>query len=139
MIVFNTLTYAVSEYDFDFDSMTETHAGDVNGLYTLGGDDDNGTAITATIKTGLSEWGSSQKKFVDAMYFAIEGEGGISATVDTPSTTWTYAGTMLESGETRVLTGRGIRENHLGFGMTTQADFRLDKLEVKTREAKRKV
>lgn len=50
-IVLNTLTGAVSEYDWPFQSLTPTHAGDVTGLYALGGDTDAGRPIDAHITT----------------------------------------------------------------------------------------
>ena len=51
-IVMNTLTGAVSEHNLDFNSMTQAHAANASGLYTLGGDTDNGVSIVAEIVTG---------------------------------------------------------------------------------------
>jgi hypothetical protein len=51
-IVMNTLTGAVTEYDWTFTSLSAKHASDANGLCTLGGDTDAGAAITGEVRGG---------------------------------------------------------------------------------------
>ena len=76
MIVMNTLTGAVSEYDnYAFDSMADTKAGSATGLYAIGGDTDAGITITGEIVTGKPLWGDQHKKHIEAVWLSMKGEG----------------------------------------------------------------
>ena len=90
-IVMNTLNGSVTEYDnFDFQSITPTHAGSATGLFLLGGDDDLGQPIVASITTGKTIWRDIKKKFLDLVHFAMTGSGISGMTVVTPSTSYEY-------------------------------------------------
>lgn len=128
-IVVNTLTGAVSEYDgFDFQSITPTHAGSVNGLYELGVD----APVVATVTTGKTLLGTSLKKFIELIYLALKGSGTSTATVVGEAGSYSYEFPVRANGESRAKPGRGIRENYLAFGYsnTDGADFQLDRIEV---------
>lgn len=138
-IVLNTMTGAISEYSgFDFQSVTPTHAGNAVGLYALGGDLDGTAPITAQIVTGKPQWGNSLKKFVSTVYFAMKGVGAGELTVYGENDQYTYTFPVRASGESRCLTGRGIRENYLAFGFRNigGAAFRLDRIEALTAQSK---
>lgn len=131
-IVVNTLTGAVSEYDFAFQSITPTHAGDALGMYELGGDTDAGQPIVARVQTGKTQWGASVKKFMNMIFFALKGSGRFRAHVDGESESYDYDFEGRASGESRAVPGRGIRENYLSFGFSNpdgQA-FSVDNIEV---------
>ena len=137
-IVLNTMTGAVSEYaGFDFQSLTPTHAGNAVGLYVLGGDLDGQAPITAQIVTGKPQWGTSLKKFVSTVYFAMKGVGTGELTVYGENDHYSYTFPVRASGESRCLTGRGIRENYLAFGFRNinGAAFRLDRIEALTAQS----
>jgi hypothetical protein len=132
-IVMNTLTGAVSEYDnFEFQSITPTHAGSATGLFSLGGSTDLGALIVAEVMTGKTLFGPSVKKFVDLVYFAMRGSGISALLVQGAVAAYAYTFPVRASGESRAKPGRGIRENYLAFGYTNTdgADFRLDRIEV---------
>jgi hypothetical protein len=132
-IVMNTLTGAVSEYsNFEFQSITPTHAGSDTGLYALGGNLDVLAPIVSTVTTGKTLWGGTLKKFVEMVFFALQGSGNAALTVIGPAASYTYPFPVRASGESRSKPGKGIRENYLAFSFsnTDGADFRLDRMEV---------
>jgi hypothetical protein len=136
-IVLNTLTGSVSEYDWTFQSITPTHAGDASGLYLLGGDLDNAGSdtplpINASIVTGKTLCGDSLKKAVLMIYLSLRGVGNALVTVFGETDSWTYSLPLRSSGESRVQPGKGIRENYLAFGFSNVdgADFTLDRIEA---------
>lgn len=131
-IVMNTLNGAVTEHALPFHSVTAAHAGSESGLFLFGGSTDLGAPIATTVTTGKKHWGSTLKKFVASVYFAIKGAGTGRLTVHGENTDHPYTFPMRASGETRCVTGRGIRENYLAFSHSNVggADFRLDRMEV---------
>lgn len=132
-IVLNTLTGAVSEYsNFDFQSITPTHAGSDTGLYALGGNLDVTTTIVSTATTGKTLWGSDLKKTLGLVFLAMQGTGNSALTVIGKAVSYTYAFAVLAAGVSRSQPGKGIRENYLAFSFsnTDGADFRLDRIEV---------
>lgn len=139
MIVMNTLTGAVSEYtNYAFDSLTNTLAGDATGLYTLGGDTDNGTEIVSEVVTGKTLWGSSLKKRLDHVYFSMKGEGSGELIVRGEADDYRYVFPVRASGQSRSVPGKGIRENYLAFGFSNPdgEDFTLDRIEVVVAQSK---
>lgn len=137
-ITLNTLSRAVTEYDdWVFNSITPTHAAGESGLYRLGGDADNGKPIVSRVTTGLQQWGSSKKKRIQLVYFAIQGEGSCDLHIGTPTREHKYRFTMRPSGETRCQPGKGIRENYLSFGFSNPDGdaFTLDRIEALVAES----
>lgn len=137
-IVMNTLNGAVTEYDgFDFQSITPTHAGSALGLYALGGDLDNLATIDAAVETGKTLQGTSLKKFVEAVYFSIKGEGTGTMVLKGETATYRYTFDLLPSGQSRAKAGRGIRENYMSFGFENRrgGDFLIDRIEALTQNS----
>lgn len=132
-IVCNTLNGAVTEYTrHTFQSITPTHGGSASGLYELGGDTDDGLPIVARMRLPATLRESTLKKLMDMAYLSMHGEGTAEFTVFGKSEDWTYPFPLRDSGQTRCVVGRGIRENYVGFGLATpdgQA-FTLDRIEV---------
>lgn len=130
-IVLNTLTGAVSEYDWSFQSITPEHSGSGVGLYALGGDTDDGAPIVASVVTGKQLFGTSLRKLVAMVFFAIKGGGTSTMTVAGESGSWSYPFLVQTNGTSRSAPGRGIRENYLSFGYsnTDGAAFELDRIE----------
>lgn len=138
-IVCNTLNGAVSEYTrHDFQSITPTHAGSALGLYAFGGDTDDGLPIVADIRLPPTLRGSTLKKHLDMVYLSMTGTGSAQLTVFGKTENWTYQFPLRDSGQTRCKPGGGIRENYLGFGLTTPQGqaFTLDRVEVLLLESK---
>jgi hypothetical protein len=130
-IVMNTLTSAVTEYDWDFQSLTPTHAGNDDGLAELGGERDAGEPIAATYMLGDTTHGTRAKKRPLYVYFGIR--GGTTGLLRVASLTeeWAYDFQILAKGVSRAQPGRGIRETHLGIGFRNVggADFEIDQMD----------
>ena len=138
-IVCNTLTGSVSEYTrHAFQSVTPTHAGSATGLYAFGGDTDDGLPIVADIRLPPTLRGSTLKKHLGMVYLSMTGSGNAQLTVFGKTENWTYQFPLRDSGQTRCKPGGGIRENYLGFGLTTPQGqaFTLDRVEVLLLESK---
>lgn len=139
IVVCNTLTGAVSEYTrLAFQSITPTHGGSATGLYTLGGDTDDGLPIVASIKLPPTLRESTLKKHLGMVYLSMTGAGTAQFIVFGKAQDWAYPFALRESGQTRCKPGGGIRENYLGFGLTTPQGqaFTLDRVEVLLLESK---
>lgn len=79
----NLSTGAVSKYEgFNFTTLGTRYACGPDGIYSYGGDTDNGTAIPAFIETGLMDFGSSHLKRVIDSYTNKKG-GQLKLTVTT--------------------------------------------------------
>ena len=131
-IVLNTALGAVSEYDWQFQSITPTHAGDAAGLFALGGDDDAGLPIQAQLKTARKVWDTTLKKSIAAIYLSMWGAGEAALTVHGATGSWRYTFPVLPSGVSRALVGRGVRENYLALSLENIAGaaFSLDRIEL---------
>lgn len=132
-IVMNTLNAAVTEYEnFEFQSITPTHAGAVTGLFLLGGDLDIDQPIIGSIQTGKTLIDETRKKYVDVVHFAMSGSGDGTLAVAGQTDSYSYSFPIRAAGVSRGKPGRGIRENYLAFGFekTDGGDFQLDRIEV---------
>lgn len=132
-IVLNTLNGAVTEYSgWSFDAITPTRAGSAAGLYTLGGNTDDGVSIVSVVRTGKVSRAGSFKALIDKVFLALKGSGSFSLLVGGEATEYTYAFTAAASGQSSAQPGKGIRENYLSFGFTNPSGqtFQLDAIEV---------
>lgn len=138
-IVCNTLNGAVTEYTrYTFQSITPTHGGDATGLFSLGGDTDNGLPIVSSIRLPATLRESTLKHAIEMVYLSMRGSGSAQFTVHGAEQSWNYSFALRASGQTRCQVGRGIRENYLGFGLSNPAGqaFTLDRVEVLNSQSK---
>ena len=138
-IVLNTLTGAVSEYDnFAFHGITPTHGGSATGLFVFGGDLDIDQPIVSDIGLPATLRDSTLKQAISMVYLSMHGEGSAVFTVQGAQQNWDYTFALRASDQTRCPVGRGIRENYLGFGLSTPGGqaFTLDRVEVLTAQSK---
>jgi hypothetical protein len=138
-IVCNTLTGAVSEYtNHAFQSVTPTHAGSHSGLYAFGGDTDIGLPIISDIVLPATLRDNTLKKRLGMVYLSMTGTDSAMLTVFGKTEDWSYSFPLRPSGQTRCQVGKGIRENYLGFGLSTPQGqaFTLDRVEVLLYESK---
>lgn len=138
-IVCHTQVRAVTEYTgFGFQSVTATRAGSATGLFSLGGDTDAGRPIVANLRLPRTLRNNTLKTHIDMVYLSMAGHGNASFTVHTPDNEWSYSFPLRIAQQTRCEVGKGIRENYLGFSLTTPAGqrFELDRIEVLERESK---
>lgn len=141
-VVINTLSGAVTEYEWAIKGVSKVHGFTASAAVVLGGDTDAGEPISASFATGMKAWGTALRKFVAYVYFWMLGAGQCTARVITPSGTYTYPVDVRADGASRAVTGRGIRENYLAFGFANAggADFRIDAMEpMITQSANRRV
>lgn len=132
-IALNTLTGAVTEYDWPaWQSITPTHAGGATGLYVFGGDTDAGLPIVALLRLPSTLRESTLKHSIAMAYLSMRGQGSARFTVHGAQQSWSYSFPLRPSGQTRCPVGRGIRENYLGFGLSTPDGqyFTLDRVEI---------
>lgn len=138
-IVCNTLNGAVTEYTrHEFQSITATHGGAATGLYAFGGDTDDGQLIVSENRLPPTLRETTLKKHLGMVYLSMSGAGSANFTVFGKTQDWTYPFPLRDSGQTRCKPGGGIRENYLGFGLTTPQGqaFTLDRVEVLLLESK---
>lgn len=134
-IAMNTVTGAVTEYDWEFQSLTASHAGG-DGLYALGGDDDAGAPIDAYLHAGKP--GGRAVQHVDEVFVAGSAVDNGVLVVSGRHTSWQYPVIARGSGVGIATPGRGIRESYLGFGYRNVggADFRIDRIDAEVIESR---
>jgi hypothetical protein len=115
------------------------------GLYALTGDTDNGTAIAAAARVGITDMGTSHLKKVEDVYVGYRANGNLMLRVNTnDSHVRDYM--IRHNGET----GLHVKKVKLGKGVVARywqlevqnidgADFDLNTLEIKPTVLKRRV
>lgn len=128
-VVMNTATGAVTEYSWNFQSLTDAHGALPSGLFTLGGALDAGTAITAELRTGTP--GGEKTQGVNKVFVAGETVGGVLI-VQGAANAWEFPVVSRAGGVGYAQPARGIRESYLGFGYrnVAGADFRIDRIDI---------
>lgn len=118
--VMNTETTAGSRYDnFDFESIVQTTDGvfavGIDGLYLLDHiADDEGDQIAASVTSGFVDFGVTQQKRLDGVYFGYTSDGKINVTVevkDSGHQPYTYSLEQSASSAPvngRVVPGKGL-------------------------------
>lgn len=115
------------------------------GLYRLTGDTDNGTAIAATARVGISDLGTSHLKKAEYVYVGCRATGDLMLRVNTnDSHVRDYR--IKHNGETglhvkRVKLGKGVVARYWQFEVQNLdgADFDLNTLEVKPTVLSRRI
>jgi len=144
--VMNTRTAAISEYqNFAFNSfarMGNKYLGaSDDGLYELTGDDDAGTDIIATIRSGFAQWAGTHLGSFKAAYLAVRGEGDfVLRILSATGQAYNYAVTAESMRTVKVNMGKGLRARYFAFELvSTGQDFDLDTLEFIPLVAERRV
>lgn len=146
--VMNLRTGASSRYEnFYFDSVMNVggvlYGANSEGLFELGGDDDDGAPIEAVLDFGLKSFGSNQLKRLEQIYLTVASTGPMFVRVTAEGASYTY--TMRDFNEAmqtqRVTPGKGMRANYFGFevGNIDGADFELSAVEVLVAESSRRI
>lgn len=146
--VMNLRTGASSRYEnFYFDSFMNVdgvlYGANSEGLFELGGDDDDGAPIEAVIDFGLKSFGSNQLKRLEQIYLTVASDGPMFVRVTAEGASYTY--TMRDFNEAmqtqRVTPGKGMRANYFGFevGNIDGADCELSAVEVLVAESARRI
>lgn len=137
-IVMNTLTGAVTEYDWVIQSATAAQASSSAGLHDLGGDSDAGAPITGEIRSGLM--GGEGRQGLESVYVGVKGAGQGIVRIEGESGAWEYPMDVRAGGVSRVQPGKGIEENWLGYGYrnVAGADFLLDSVDAEIVQSKKR-
>ncbi|MBV6343246.1 hypothetical protein [Candidatus Magnetobacterium casense] len=138
--VMNCRNGALTNYDaYDFNSYVDAGNGVVlaagmDGIYELSGDDDNGQAIDAHIRTGNHDFDSSAIKTIIDAYIGVVGNGEfvLSVITDNNVTTVYSVNSLAIQGHTvKVNLGKGARGRYwtIEFANLNGSDFELDSME----------
>jgi len=149
--VVNTLNGAVTNYeDFTFNSfarMGQKYIGaSSDGIYELNGDDDAGTDIIATVKSGLAQMvGQSRFTQFRGAYLGVrsdvEGKHKFFMKLETgDGVERTYGVNVKNMETTKIHLGKGLRARYFSFELiSTGQDFDLDTVEFVPILASRRV
>lgn len=142
----NTRTAAVTEYrNYDFNSFARVGnkylGASESGLYELLGDDDDGTDIVATIRSGFAQWAGAHLHGFKAAYLAVRGEGQFVLRLITgDGNTFNYTVSMDDMRTTKMNMGKGLRARYFAFELVSAGqDFDLESLEFVPLAAQRRV
>lgn len=132
----NTRSAGVTEYqNYAFNSFARLGnkylGATQDGLYELLGDNDDGTSIIATIRSGFAQWAGTHLGSFKAAYLAVRGDGNFVLKVLTADgKTYVYQ-VMAQSMKTvKVNMGKGLRARYFAFELISSGqDFDLDTLE----------
>ena len=140
MIVLNTLLLAVTEYDWQFQSITPTHAGDATGLFEFGGDLDGEALIQPSFMTAKTLLGESRRSRPEVVYFSMSGDNVAMLTVRGEEEQWDYEFPVRPTGTSRAVPGKGIRENYLAYGFSKPdgGSFIIDRVEILEAESQKR-
>jgi hypothetical protein len=138
IIVTNARTFAISEYaSMAFNSMAKFNGkylyAKANGIYEGGGDDDDGTDIIASYKTGSFDINATEIQKLRNAFLNFRSNGDIQLfSVGNEINCRVYNITNSTNGtmhERRRKFERGIRDNHFSFGISNIAG---SSFEIKT-------
>jgi hypothetical protein len=143
--VLNTQTAAAYQYsNFNFNSFAEFegkyYGCAETGIYLLEGDDDAGTAISSSLRTGMTNLGTGLQKRITSAYLGYRSDGQmvlkvVSVNEAGQKIEWWYEqvdqdAPAMRSG--RIKVGRGLKSVYWAFEISNKdgADFELDVVEL---------
>ena len=115
------------------------------GVFILTGADDDGTAINAVLRTGMTDFDTSYQKRASRLYLGYRADGDVTTRVITDETD--VHGYLLHATSNaglhgaHVPVGKGIKARYWQFELqnVAGADFELDSLEVKPIVLRRRI
>lgn len=143
--VINTQTLGPSQYtNFPFNSFAlyrgQYYAAGDDGVYVLEGETDEGSAIAARVRTGLSNLGSGRQKRMPQAYLGYTSSGELVLKVRITGVTgekreYWYRGTKQTADATRegrIKIGRGLKSVYWEFELCNKdgAEFELDVIQL---------
>lgn len=142
----NTRTGATTEYqNYVFNSFAQSGhhylGASADGLFRLDGDDDDGVATVATLRSGYAQFGGSRYSSFKAAYLGIRGEGDIFLKLEAGTgESYTYQVKLQDQQTTKARIGKGLRARYFAWELvTTGQDFDLDSVEFVPLVATRRV
>ena len=136
--VFNLETLAVTEYSTPFTGVSDDFECTADGLFKVGGNTDDGVAITPSFAFGMLILESTRLR--RAKYLYVHGTGGLAMTAtvtDGQGDTYSYDSLFRHGRAARFTLGAGIREGYLKVALRSAGDlpFIIDRLSFETPES----
>lgn len=140
-LALNLKTNGLTEYDnYPFNSFAYFNGqylgASSSGIYVLGSDDDDGTAIDSKIQTGVSDEGTALRKGIEDVFLGLSAGGVMTAKVVTDGMI-SYDGSPITQRDDTLITervkfGKGIRSRYLGLEVENSGgcDFTLESAEL---------
>jgi hypothetical protein len=148
-VAIHTETMALTQYDnFPFNSFAQfngvTLGASADGLFALSGATDNGAAINAFARVGITDFGTSHLKRVDRIYVGYRADGDLVLRVLTDETQ--QRDYLLRAGASglhgsHARLGRGVEARYWQFEVRNMngADFDINTIELKPTTLRRRV
>jgi hypothetical protein len=146
----HTETMALTQYsNFPFNSFAQFNGVVIGasdqGLFALGGDTDNGVAIDAFARVGITDFGTSHLKRVDRIYVGYRAKGDLILRIYTNEVQQrdyllrAMSGPNLHGNHARL--GKGLSARYWQFEVRNRdgADFDLNTIELKPTTLRRRV
>lgn len=135
--VVNSLTGGTTEYqNYNFNSFAQLGhkylAASAGGLYKLNGDNDDGAAIIAKVRSGYAQFNSSRFSGFKAAYLGLRGTGNmVFRLISADGKTYNYAVKARDMKTVKVMLGKGLRARYFAFELeSTGQDFDLETVEL---------
>lgn len=111
-----------------------------DGVYLVGAGDDEGLPLQGLVDFGASEFGTSQIKRAESVYFGLHTDASLALQVETDSGAYEYP-VALRGPMARAVTGKGCygRTWNLALEFTDATYFELDALEVQIGATQRRL
>jgi hypothetical protein len=148
-VAMHTERQALSTYSgFAFNSFATFNGvalgASATGLHALTGTTDAGVAISAVVKTGINDFGTSLQKTVDQVYVGCKSPSNMqlkTVTDEVTTLTYTLPSSASTAHATRVTPAKGNAARYWQFEISNVAgaDFTIDSIEVKPTILKRRV
>ncbi len=140
-LVMNMKNKGVSQYEsFTFNSGSYFNGSyylcGADGLYTLIGGTDNGTAIAAHVTTGVNDFGARQRKNISDIYTEVEGTGAVQVSTiidkgaEGTAQDITLPGTGIANRRAKMPLGDDGTRHQIKFANVSGADFELHGMEL---------
>jgi hypothetical protein len=132
-------------YGFDFIVRWQGkhYLGNMEGVFSLGGNDDNGDPVAAGFTLPSSDYGTSRLKRAPRIYYQGQADQRMTGLARADNGEW-FSGESEAYGGVdywRVKMGRGLQGHHLEFGLDNQGggDFEIDGVDVLIADTGRKI
>lgn len=136
--VLNLESLAVTEYTTPFTGVSDDFECTATGLFKVGGDTDNGVAITPSFSFGLLLSESGRLRRAKYLYLHGTGDLGMTATVtDGRGNSYSYDALFRHGRASRFTLGAGLRDGYLKIAVSSagSAPFIIDRASFETSES----
>jgi hypothetical protein len=145
-IVFHSSSLGVTEYPAAFTGLAGDFEALADGVFLVGGETDAAiappaAAIVSSFSFGPAATEEGRKQVPRYAYIHAQTEAVMNCVVtDSQGNAYSYDALALSQRVQRIVLGRGIRDNYLGFALSNPngESFRIDHLETVIDESKQR-